>query len=78
MALPSRLLLTIGVDNITGVSDNVAPVKNFLGVLTRALRRARHFALVEDVPIQPRLARNQYSGQELSPTHASPRSHFRS
>src|SRR6202795_391232 len=29
------------------LSDNVAPVKHFLGVLTRALRRARHFALVE-------------------------------
>jgi alkyl sulfatase BDS1-like metallo-beta-lactamase superfamily hydrolase len=29
------------------ISDNVAPVKHFLGVLTRALRRARHFALVE-------------------------------
>jgi hypothetical protein len=29
------------------VSDNVVPVKYFLGVLTRALRRARHFALVE-------------------------------
>ena len=29
------------------VSDNVVPVKYFLSVLTRALRRARHFALVE-------------------------------
>jgi alkyl sulfatase BDS1-like metallo-beta-lactamase superfamily hydrolase len=29
------------------ISDNVAPVKHFLGVLTRALRRARHFALAE-------------------------------
>jgi hypothetical protein len=29
------------------VSDNVAPVKHFLSALTRALRRARHFALVE-------------------------------
>ena len=29
------------------LSDNVVPVKYFLGVLTRALRRARHFALVE-------------------------------
>ena len=34
------------------------PVKYVLSVLIRALRRARHFALVEDVPIQPRLARN--------------------
>src|SRR5438046_3425867 len=31
----------------TGVSDNVGGVKHFLSVLTRALRRARHFALVE-------------------------------
>ena len=31
----------------TGVSDNVGAVKHFLSVLTRALRRARHFALVE-------------------------------
>src|ERR1039458_5177467 len=29
----------------TGVSDNVDCVKHFVGVLTRALRRARHFAL---------------------------------
>src|SRR6266478_7215161 len=29
------------------------PVKHFLGVLTRALRRERHFALVEGVPYQP-------------------------
>src|ERR1019366_9055784 len=45
-----------------GVSDNVGAVKHFLSVLTRALRRARHFALVEDValPYQPRPARNQF------------------
>src|SRR6266478_3341144 len=29
------------------------PVKHFLGGLTRALRRERHFALVEGVPYQP-------------------------
>ena len=63
---------------LSGISDNVGGVKRFLSVLLRALRRARHFALVEDVPIQPRLARNQYSGQELSPTHASLRSQRRS
>ena len=40
------------------LSDNVVPVKYFLGVLTRALRRARHCALVEDVPAQPK-ARSQ-------------------
>jgi hypothetical protein len=45
---------------ITGLSDNVGGVKYFLSVLLRALRRARHFALVEDVPIQPRLARNPF------------------
>src|ERR1700680_913467 len=56
------------------VSNNVGGVKHFLSVLIRALRRVRHFALVENVPIQPRLARNQVSGQELSPTHASLRS----
>jgi hypothetical protein len=39
---------------LTGISDNVVPVKYFLGVLTRALRRARHFALVEAVPYQPK------------------------
>ena len=42
------------------LSNNVGGVKHFLSVLLRALRRARHFALVEDVPIQPRLARNQF------------------
>ena len=60
------------------ISNNVGSVKHLLSVLLRALRRARHFALVEDVPIQPRLARNQYSGRELSPTHASLRSQPRS
>src|SRR4029077_3165745 len=29
------------------------PSSTFLGILTRALRRARHFALVEAVPYQP-------------------------
>jgi len=29
------------------VSDNVGGVKHFLSILLRALRRARHFALVE-------------------------------
>src|ERR1700720_1987313 len=45
---------------LTGVSDNVGGVKCFLSVLLLALRRARHFALVEDVRIQPRLARNPF------------------
>jgi hypothetical protein len=30
-----------------GISDNAGAVKHFLSVLLRALRRARHFALVE-------------------------------
>src|SRR5947208_15752677 len=45
-------------------------VKHFLSELIRALRRERHFALVEDVPVQPRLARNHLRSG-LSPTHAS-------
>ena len=55
------------------VSDNVGGVKQLLSTLRRALEQKRHFALVEVVALlyQPRLARNQYSGQELGPTHAS-------
>jgi hypothetical protein len=34
----------------TGLSNNVGGVKHFWGALARALRRARHFALVEKVP----------------------------
>jgi len=56
------------------LSNNVGSVKSFLSVPVRALEGARHFALVEDVPIQPKLARNHRSGLELSPTHASLRS----
>ena len=58
----------------TGVSDNVGGVKFFVSVRTRALRRARHFALIEEV-LYPTKARSQsVSGLELSPTHASLRS----
>ena len=57
---------------INRLSNNVGGVKHFSSVLIRARGRARHFALVEDVPIQPKPARNQFSGLELSPTHASP------
>jgi len=53
-------------------------VKQYLGTLLRALEEERHFALVEDVPIQPRLARNHCSGLALSPTRASLRSQPRS
>src|SRR5260370_36190979 len=56
------------------ISDNVVPVKYFVSVLTRALRGARHFALVEAVPYQPKARSQSVSGQELSPTHASLRS----
>jgi hypothetical protein len=73
-----NLVRSEGQLTLTGVSDNVGGVKRFLSVLLLALRRARHFALVETVAIQPRLARNQYSGLELSPTHASLRSQLRS
>src|ERR1035437_970118 len=56
----------------TGVSDNVDCVKHFVGVLTRALRRARHFALVEALPYQPRLARNRFrSGTQSDPCISS-------
>jgi hypothetical protein len=48
------------------ISNNVGGVKHFLSELRRALEQERHFALVEDVPYQPRLARNHCSGQELS------------
>src|SRR6266568_6870957 len=54
--------------------NNVGGVKHFSSVRIPALREERHFALVEPVPFQPRLARNQYSGLELGPTHASLRS----
>src|ERR1039458_3605579 len=49
------------------------PVKHFLSVLTRALRRVRHFALVENVPIQPK-ARSQSvirSGTQSDPCISS-------
>src|ERR1039458_1019186 len=54
------------------ISDNVDCVKHFVGVLTRALRRARHFALVEALPYQPRLARNRFrSGTQSDPCISS-------
>src|ERR1700690_2669301 len=42
------------------LSDNVGGVKHISSVLVRALGRARHFALVEELPYQPRLARNRF------------------
>ena len=45
-------------------------VKSFLSVLARALERERHFALIEEVPCQPRLARNRFrSGFSIRPMH---------
>ena len=44
---PLGITLVVAQLAINRVSDNVASVKHFLSVLTRALRRARHFALVE-------------------------------
>jgi hypothetical protein len=41
------------------LSNNVGGVKHFSSTLQHARERVRHFALVENVPIQPRLARNQ-------------------
>src|SRR6266700_7348935 len=40
--------------------DNVGAVKHFSSVLVPALGRARHFALVEELSYQPRLARNRF------------------
>jgi len=39
---------------INRVSNNVGGVKHFWDALARALRRARHFALVEELPYQPK------------------------
>jgi hypothetical protein len=36
------------------VSNNVGGVKHFWGALALALGRARHFALVEELPFQPK------------------------
>src|ERR1019366_2634850 len=46
--------------------------RHFWGALARALRRARHFALVEELPYQPRLARNRFrSGTQSDPCISS-------
>lgn len=36
--------------SVSDISDNVRSVKCVLGIRIRALRRARHFALVESLP----------------------------
>jgi hypothetical protein len=56
------------------LSNNVGGVKAFWSVAMRARRRARQFALLEQVPYQPRLARNRFQVRNLGPTHASLRS----
>jgi len=47
------------------VSNNVGGVKHFSNTLRHAPEEERHFALVENVSIQSKLARNQVSGLEL-------------
>jgi hypothetical protein len=66
------------------LSDNVGAVNHFLSVLLLALRRARHFALVEAVcccsrfcfPNEGSLA-ICFQVRTISPTHASLGSHLR-
>jgi hypothetical protein len=55
------------------IPDNVAPVKHFLGALTRALRGARHFALVEGsaIPTKARSSIRFRSGTQSDPCISS-------
>jgi hypothetical protein len=46
--------ITNDLYELSGNSNNAGVVKYFLSALTRALRRARHFALVEALPYQPK------------------------
>ena len=62
---------------INRLSDNVGGVKQISSVLVRALGRARHFALVEELPYQPGSLVIVFRSA-LSPTHASLRSQLRS
>jgi hypothetical protein len=53
-----------------GISDNVGAVKFFLSVLIRALRRARHFALLEKMPYPTKARFNQLQvGNSVRPMH---------
>ena len=46
------------------------PVKHFSSTLRHALGEERHFALVEELPYQPRLARNRFrSAISIRPMH---------
>jgi hypothetical protein len=57
-------------------SNNVGGVKQFSSTLHRALGEERHFALVEEVPSQPRLARNQFQVRNsVRPIHLFDRTH---
>src|ERR1019366_5194141 len=60
-------------DRIHRVSDNAGAVKHFLSVLLRALRRARHFALVEGsaLPNQGPLVIRFRSGTQSDPCISS-------
>jgi len=60
MATPTYGGAFNGLLAINRLSDNVGGVKHFSSVLVRALGRARHFALVEELSYQPRLARNRF------------------
>jgi hypothetical protein len=61
------------------VSDNVGGVNDFLSTQLRALRKERHFALVDELSAtNPRLARNPFQVRKLGPTHASVRPQRRS
>jgi hypothetical protein len=55
------------------ISDNVGDVKPFLSVLTRALRRARHFALLEKSAVsnQGSLSISFRSGTQSDPCISS-------
>jgi hypothetical protein len=50
-------------------SSNLGVVNPYWRTLQHVLDEEHHFPLAEEVPIQPRLARNQCSGLEFGPTH---------
>jgi hypothetical protein len=60
------------------ISNNVGAVKFFSSVLIRALRGARHFALVRTSAVSNQGSLAIVAGAEFSPTHPSLRSHSRS
>ena len=76
-AVSGLIVRTVNWRNIASLTMWI-PVKHFLSALTRALRRARHFALVEGSAITNQGPLVIVSGLKLSSTHASLRSHLRS